>query len=418
MQHEALYQNVLQTFSQISEINIPAFSLFLVSFVFLQLMKRFVPKIPGAIPLTVIGIAIGGVFTYLHSAHLWPAAFPTIQTIASKFPSLAFSLMDMPKFSAIKLDLFSDLEILKNILRFSFIIAVIAILETIISAKIAEKLSKQGFDKDREIFGLGIANIASGLAGGLPATAVLVRTAFNVKNGATSRMSALLTAIFTLIIGWLLFDYFKLLPMPVIAAILMNIAIGMIDVNLYKNIHALDKASFYITLAVGIITVVDDPIIGIIFGTAVSLIIFIGKVSNGNIEISIFRDGVFFDKLPLLKYVRIQDKIDTIIYRLSGSLNYLNIEAALGQTKQLTEPKAIIFNFGQVNHIDIDGIETLEELFEHLREEGIDIYFTGILDPSIENTLKKLPIYEELVKTEKIYKSTSLVLENMKKVRA
>lgn len=158
-------------------------------------------------------------------------------------------------------------------------------------------------------------------------------------------MSALLTAIFTLIIGWLLFDFFKLLPMPVIAAILMNIAIGMIDVNLYKNIHSIDKVSFYITLAVGIITVVDDPIMGIVFGTAVSLIIFIGKVSNGNIEISIFRDGKFYDKLPLLKYIKVQEEQDTLIYRLAGTLNYLNIETALDQTKQLHKPKAIIFNF-------------------------------------------------------------------------
>ena len=158
-------------------------------------------------------------------------------------------------------------------------------------------------------------------------------------------MAAFLTAIFTLIIGWLLFDFFKLLPMPVIAAILMNIAIGMIDVNLYKNIHSLDKTSFYITLVVGIITVTDDPIIGIIFGTAASLLVLIGKISSGNIEISVFREGKFFDKLPLLKYIKTQEKGDIVIYRLSGVLNYLNIETALEQTKQIHSPDAIIFNF-------------------------------------------------------------------------
>ena len=127
-------------------------------------MKRFAPKVPGAIPLTIIGIALGGIASYLQSSHLWPAAFPLVQTIASKFPSLAFSLVDMPDFSSIRLDIFSNLETLKIILRFSFVIAVIAVLETIISAKIAEKMTKQGFDKDKEIFGLGLANIASGIA--------------------------------------------------------------------------------------------------------------------------------------------------------------------------------------------------------------------------------------------------------------
>lgn len=416
VQHEALYQNVLQTFSQIGETNWLAFSLFLVSFAFLLGMKKWAPKIPGAIPLTVIGIVLGGLATYLQGVHLWPASFPVVQTIASKFPSLAFSLVDIPDFSSIRLDLFSHLETMKVIVRFAVIIAVIAILETIISAKIAEKMTKTGFDKDKEIFGLGLSNIASGIAGGLPATAVLVRTAFNVKNGANSRMSAFLTAIFTLIIGWLLFDYFKLLPMPVIAAILMNIAIGMVDVSLYKNIHSLDKVSFYITLAVGIITVLDDPIIGIIFGTAVSLIIFIGKVSGGEIEISIFRDGKFFDKLQLTKYIKVQEEQDTVVYRLAGTLNYLNIETALEQTKQLTKPMTLIFNFGQVNHIDIDGIEALEEKFEHLRSENIDIYITGSVNPAVELMVKKLSIYKELEKNNKIHKSTALVIENMKQL--
>lgn len=164
MQHEALYQNVLQTFSQIGETNWLAFSLFLASFVFLQIMKKFVPKIPGAIPLTVIGVALGGLATYLQGAHLWPTAFPLVQTIASKFPTLAFSLVDIPNFSSIRSDIFSDLETIKIVVRYSFIIAVIAILETIISAKIAEKMTKQGFDKDKEVFGLGMANIFSGIA--------------------------------------------------------------------------------------------------------------------------------------------------------------------------------------------------------------------------------------------------------------
>jgi SulP family sulfate permease len=265
--------------------------------------------------------------------------------------------------------LFSNFETLKIIIRFAFIIAVIAILETIISAKIAEKMTKQSFDKDKEIFGLGMSNIASGFAGGLPSTAVLVRTAFNIKSGANSRMSAFLTAIFTLIIGWLLFDFFKLLPMPVIAAILMNIAIGMIDVNLYKNIHSLDKVSFYLTLFVAFVTVADDPIMGIVLGTAITLIVFIGKVSKGNIDVTVFRDHVFFDKLRLSEYVKVQNPHDIIIYRFTGTLNYLNIEGQLEQVKQLQEPKTVIFSFGQVNSIDIDGIETFEEIFSFLEKK-------------------------------------------------
>ena len=413
VQHEAIYQNILQTLSQITETNWLPFLLFGLGLTFLLAMKKWVPKIPGAIPLTFIGIIIGGVFTYLRVHGLWSPVFPLVETIADKFPTLAFSLVNIPDFSSVRVDIFGNIETVKLILRYAAVVAVIAILETIISAKIAEKLTKAKFHKDREVFGLGIANIASGVAGGMPATAVLVRTAFNIKSGATSKMSAFLTAIFTLVIAWLCFDFFKLLPMPIIAAILMNIAIGMIDINLYKNIHSLDKVSFYLTLFVAFVTVADDPIIGIVLGTSIALIVFLGKVSKGNVDVTVFRDKVFFDKLPLSQYVKIQHKNDTIIYRFAGTLNYLNIESQLEQVKKLTNIKAVIFSFGQVNSVDIDGIEAFEEIFDFCKKEGIEIYFTGISNPHIETTLQKLPIFAEIKEAGNIYKSSAFVLDKL-----
>ncbi|MDD5376492.1 MAG: SulP family inorganic anion transporter [Candidatus Gracilibacteria bacterium] len=413
VQHEAIYQNILQTFSQITETNWLAFLLFALGLVFLLAMKKWVPKIPGAIPLTFIGILIGGVFTYLRAHGLWSPSLPLVQTIADKFPTLAFSLVDIPDFSSVRSDIFGHLETAKLILRYATVVAVIAILETIISAKIAEKLSKDPFHKDREVFGLGMANIASGIAGGMPATAVLVRTAFNIKSGATHRMSAFLTALFTLLIAWLCFDFFKLLPMPIIAAILMNIAIGMIDVNLYKNIHSLDKVSFYLTLFVGFVTVADDPIMGIVLGTAIALIVFLGKVSKGNVDVTVFRDRLFFDKLRLSEYVKVQHPNDIIIYRFAGTLNYLNIESQLEQVKLLIEPKTVIFSFGQVNSIDIDGIEAFEEIFAFLEKKGIEMYFTGISNPYVEEVLRKLPIYQEIETSGNIYRSSAYVLDKL-----
>lgn len=413
IQHEAIYLNLLQTFVQISETNWVAFTLFLVGFAFLLAMKRWVPKIPGSIPLTFIGIAIGGLFTFLRSQGLWPDGLPQVQTIADKFPSLAFSLIETPNFLAIEQDIFSHLETAKLIIRYAAVVAIIAVLETIISAKIAEKMTRDGFDKDREVRGLGLANIVSGLVGGMPATAVLVRTAFNIKSGATHRMSAFLVAIFTLLIAWLLFDLFKLLPMPIIAAILMNIAIGMIDVNLYKNLHSLDKVSFYLTLFVAFITVADDPIIGIVLGTAIALIVFLGKVSQGNVDVTVFRDKAFFDKLRLSKYIKDQEPDDILIYRFAGTLNYINIESQLDQVKKLRGPKTVIFSFGQVNMVDIDGIEAFDEIFNSMKKKNIEMYFTGISNPFVCDVLRKLPIFAEIDQAGHIFKSSAFVLEKL-----
>ena len=73
--------------------------------------------------------------------------------------------------------------------------------------------------------------------GAMPVTGVFVRTALNIKSGANSRMSAFINTIFVVLISWLLFSYFVYLPLAVTAAILINLALGMIDISLYKKLR-------------------------------------------------------------------------------------------------------------------------------------------------------------------------------------
>lgn len=128
---------------------------------------------------------------------------------------------------------------------------------------------------------------------------------------------------------------------------------------------------------------------------------------------TVFRDYVFFDKLQLSDYVKMQSPHDIIIYRFAGTLNYLNIEGQLEQVKQLLEPKTVIFSFGQVNSIDIDGIETFEVIFSLLKKKGIEMYFTGISNPYVEIILRKLPIYKEIEKSGNIYKSSAFIIDKL-----
>lgn len=226
-------------------------------------------------------------------------------------------------------------------------------------------------------------------------------------------MSAFLVVVFTLFISWVLFDFFVMLPMAVIAAILMNIALGMIDVKLYRNIFSLDRTSFFLTIVVGLITAFDDPIHGILFGTVIALLIFIGKVSKGKIDLTIFRDGHLYDKMKLHKYIPLQQSGDTIIYRFAGVINYLNIESQLEKVRQIQHPGVVIFSFGQVGYIDLDGIEVLADLFEYIDSTGAEVYFTGVSSYLIEKTLEKISYYRAIEQSGRIHKSSATVLEEL-----
>lgn len=220
----------------------------------------------------------------------------------------------------------------------SVAIAIVAILETIISAKIAERITKVGFDKDKEVLGLSLSNIASGLAGGLPVSAVFVRTALNIKSGGNSRISALLVGIFTFAIAALFFNgYFKFLPFPIISAILLSIALGLIDLKLLKKVFSLEKTAFYIILITLIISVLEEPTYGILAGTAISLLIFLKGVYHAKPMVNLFRKGEFVEKMELKKYLHTQEAKDTIVVKLPWGLNYINIENYITLLKKIDD---------------------------------------------------------------------------------
>ena len=122
--------------------------------------------------------------------------------MADRFPNLVFQLGDLSWISII-FDKFSlaALPFRQTTIMSGFVIAMIAILETMISAKMAGQMTSTKFGQQRETLGVAMANLASGLFGGLPTTAVLIRTALNVKSGATSYLSAIFTGLFVLSIS-------------------------------------------------------------------------------------------------------------------------------------------------------------------------------------------------------------------------
>ncbi|MFZ3233112.1 MAG: SulP family inorganic anion transporter [Patescibacteria group bacterium] len=402
--HPTVVANFLQTLAQFGETNWAAFAVFATAFAFLQVWKKFVPSVPGPIPLTALAIALSFLLTK-------PLSDAGVQTIGTKFPTLAFQLFSIPDIPS-KADFFANLEIYRLIGKTAAVIAVIAVLETMISAKIAAKMRKEDFDRDREIFGLGMANLASGIVGGLPATAVLVRTALNAKSGATHRTSAFLIAVFTTLIAWLCFSAFKLLPMPVVAAILVNIAIGMVEFELYAKIFKFDRTAFFLTFLVAAITVIDDPTMGILAGTAVSLIVFIKKVSDGNVKVSVFRKGEYFGKIRVKEYLRLQKPGDVLIYRFNGSVTYLNVEAQLERLREIREATHVVFSFSNVYNVDLDGFEALEAMMETVREKGIEISVSG-LSKSLVEKLAETPFYAELKNEGRIYSASSLALKKL-----
>lgn len=389
--HEHFINNVIESFRHSPALSWPTFLIFLASLIFLVLIRKWIPTIPGAIILAPIGIGIG----YCSTTHLIPYSFETLET---KFGSIAPQLLALPA-----------LTINVSLISTAAMVALIAILETMISARIADGMTKTKHNKRKELCGLGIANVVSGLCGGMPATAALARTALNVKSGASSKMAATIASLCIACISLLFLCFFQYLPLALVAALLVDTAARMIEREHFITMYSFDKINFIIALLVAFITVYADPIMGIIFGVACALLIFMEQLSHGHYEITVHEPAKITDESMNGEESSINQ--DTFIYAFKGQLAYINGQAHLARFENQSIPyKNIILNFKDTYFIDLDGIDTLDEIIVLLTAQKKKVFITN-LNPFIKKMVMTRHTIKKLQHDGCIFETTDQALE-------
>ncbi len=389
--HERFIENVIESFKNIHNGSLISFSIFLFFAIILFILIKVIPQIPGSVIISIVGIFIG----YLTSNKIIPLDLPTLET--------RFSNLNPKLFLPIKF-IFSSKLILP-----ALIIALISILETMISAKIADGMTKTKYKKQKEVLGLGLANIASGFAGGIPTTAALARTALNIRSGATHKISTAISSSFIVIISFLLLNYFKFLPLAIIASILTIVGIRMIEMENFVKMFKTDKTNFVIALIVAVITILEDPIIGLLLGALISMLIFMQKLSKGQYELlSNKQEENIFELKEKAK------KTDTLIYSIKGELAYINAQSHITRfEKTPIENKNIIINLKNINFIDNDGIEAIEEIIELITTKEKKLMFVLDKNSLTEKMLKESHKFSNLKNKNLVFESLALALENV-----
>ena len=259
--HETFMKNMVESLLHLPEMAFSAFLVFtlFLSSLFVLLMLR--PTFPGIIIIAPFGIVLG----YCAGTGVLPLTLATLET---KFGFIEGKLIELP-----------TLCFDSSMVTTGIAVAIVAILETMISAKIADRMTKTTHDERKEMLGLGLANIASGFLGGIPATAALARTALNVRSGATHKIAQGISSIVTAVISLFFLKYFSYMPLAVIAAILVFVAARMIEREHFLHLWHEERHSFWLALLVAALCLLEDPIVGIFAGTAAS---FIMQARRGN----------------------------------------------------------------------------------------------------------------------------------------
>ncbi len=402
--HETFIANLVESFKHIGSASVSAVGVFALFFVLILTMDHFwkklksIPYIPAAALLTPFGIWLG----YLSQTHQIPIV---IQTLGMRFTDLS------PKFF-LPFSFHADLNtaFLSTVLT----ISLVAILETMLSAKIADGMTKTKHDKRKEMLGLGLANIVSGFAGGIPATAALARTSLNIKSGAKHKTSAVLSAVFVAIISLFLLPYFSYIPLPVVAAILVVVAVRMVEREHLKRMYKIDRKSFFIALLVAIVTVLIDPMVGILVGASISLVIFLDTLSHGQFDLTVNdKNKKLIDSISGKSIKKLSKKTHTLIYSIKGHLTYVDSQAHISRFEsELKGYEQVVLRLRELYFVDLDGLDALEEIIGLIESKGKKVLISGT-NPLILSMLRESHKFKALEKSACVFAHTSEALRTM-----
>lgn len=398
---ESIVDNIALTLSHFAEFRWSVFAIFLGSVLFILLWDHKIKMLPGSIIITFAGI-VGAIILQKTNAPF------TLTVLSDKFPDIKPLF-----FENFYKDFTLDILLSKKIWATAFAVAVIGILETLLSGQIAKQMTKIPFNRTKEVLGLSIANLGSGLMGGIPATAALARTALNIKSGATHRTSGILSALFLAIIVLFLLVFFKMLPMVIIGAILFVVAIRMSEVKHFIKLIYNEKAAFAITTTVAVITVIEDPIAALLVGSFISLLIFVNHVSYGDTEVTLWKDAKLEETL-LSPAIAKRDKIESelIVYKITGTLTYINMPAHIDTVNKIVNNKYVIISLRNAFYADSDGVEYLGELVEILKSNNEHVYLSGVND-MILKAIENEHFYKQKISENKIYDRTSEAIKDI-----
>ncbi len=312
--------------------------------------QRFVRHVPGTIVALLLATAAVALFDL------------PVETIGSKFGGIPQELpsLALPAFSW---------ELVKQLVAPTLTIALLGAVESLLCARIADKLIDDRHDPNQELMAQGIANFITPLFGGIPATGTIARTVTNVKAGAVSPIAGIVHAVTLLAIVLIAAPFASSIPLAVLAAILMLVAWNMGEWHEFVRLRNFPITYRTILLATFFLTVIFDITVAVEVGLVLASLFFIYRISQiTRIEPIALPPGGTAARVEA--------------YRLFGSLFFgavSKLEAVNDPTRYVGAhaPRVIVFDLALLISIDTTGVDALDTLRRQLARQGGTLILAG-----------------------------------------
>ncbi|SOC23426.1 SulP family sulfate permease [Ureibacillus xyleni] len=255
-----------------------------------------------------------------------------------------------------------NLETLQIILPFSISLAIVGLVESLLTSQIVDDMTGTDSNKNREARGQGIANVINGFFGGMAGCAMIGQSVINVKSGGRGRLSTLIAGLFLIFLIMVLGDLVIKIPMPVLVGIMIMVSVGTFDWSSFKYLVKAPRTDAIVMLTTVVIVVwTHDLSKGVIAGVILSAVFFVVKISS----------------------VKIQQDGDR--YCVSGQLFFASTDSFIDYFKynEINSAK-ILLDFSNCRIWDESGVGAFVKVEELLREKGIHVEVVELDAPSKE----------------------------------
>ena len=350
-------------------INWYSFGMALVSLVIIFLWPKINKKIPGSLIVIILATLVN---LLINKTLGWQT-----DTIGSRYGAIPSSL-PAPTLPALNLNQIVDL------FPTAISIAVLAAIESLLSAVVADGMIGSKHDSNTELIAQGIANIASPLFGGIPATGAIARTATNIKNGGRTPIAGIIHAITLLLIMLVLGRFVVYIPMAALAAVLVSVSWNMAGFPAIKGIFKGQKSDITVLLVTFVITIFIDLTVAIEVGLLFAAFFFIKKM----IDVSEVREqrssivGGITTVNPInpdTAEESLEIPAGVLVYEIEGPLFFGTVQKFEQSVERAKiDYKVIILRMRNTIYLDAGGLRALEQLKEACDKKGVTIVLSGI----------------------------------------
>lgn len=378
--HESFLATMEDIINHLTTINPYSTLTAVICLAIILITPRFLPKVPGSLLGLITSTVISSVF------------FPNdVTTIASAFGGIPGNLphMKFPDFTLDKLQL---------LLQPALTIALLGAIESLLSAVVADGMTGTRHNSNKELMGQGLANMIIPLFGGIPATGAIARTATNIKSGAATRYSIVISALFVLVAMLVLAPYAGLIPLASMAPVLMIVAYNMSQHQAFVGILKVRTFSAGVLLITFFLTVLTNLTIAVEIGLLLAMVLFVKRMSQAMVVTQVIPDQehnlveVLDQDMP-----NSQDCSQISIYSIEGPL-FFGAAQMFSESIMNTihyDPKIVILRMSKVPLIDITGENHLRTIVETLQKKGTMVLVCG-LNQQPEKKLKSTGLYKKI----------------------